>query len=179
MPARTPLPVPTNSEHTRRSPSAHPPLGAQLCARHGSTAAYTLDTPTSYTRHGLTATHRLHTITSPPKSHKDRRTHRLAHKLCTRHGSTTTWLYTHQTHPQEKAHLPDLKHYTRHQGSAETATNASQNTIAGADKLSTHTALSIGAPTAWRTTLRQTRLHGCIHTRHTHQLYQAWPHGHP
>jgi hypothetical protein len=126
--ARTLSPVPTNLTHTRRTQSAHPPAGAQLC---------------------------------------------------TRHGSTTTWLHTHQTHPQEKAHLPDLKHYTRHQGSAETATNASQNTVAGADKLSTHTALSIGAPTAWRITLHQTRLHGCIHTRHTHQLYQAWPHGHP
>jgi hypothetical protein len=41
--------------------------------------------------------------------------------------------------------------------------------IAGADKLSTHTALSIGAPTAWRITLHQTQLHGCIHTRHTHR----------
>jgi hypothetical protein len=48
------LPVPTNSVHTRRSPSAHPPLGAQLCTRHGSTAAYTLDTPTNAAgRHDL------------------------------------------------------------------------------------------------------------------------------
>jgi hypothetical protein len=38
MPARTPLPAPTNSVHTRRTQSAHPPPGAQLCTRHGSTA---------------------------------------------------------------------------------------------------------------------------------------------
>jgi hypothetical protein len=43
------------------------------------------------------------------------------------------------------------------------ATNASQYTIAGTDKLSTHTAHTIGAPTAWRTTLHQTQLHGYIH----------------
>jgi hypothetical protein len=48
------LPVPTNSVHTRRSPSAHPPLGAHFCTRHGSTAAYTLDTPTNAAgRHDL------------------------------------------------------------------------------------------------------------------------------
>jgi hypothetical protein len=39
------------------------------------------------------------------------------------------------------------------------ATHVSQNTIAGADKLSTLTAHAIGAPTGWRTTLHQTRLH--------------------
>jgi hypothetical protein len=39
------------------------------------------------------------------------------------------------------------------------ATHVSQNTIAGADKFSTHTAHAIGAPTAWRTTPHQTRLH--------------------
>jgi hypothetical protein len=39
------------------------------------------------------------------------------------------------------------------------ATRVSQNTIAGADKLNTHTAHAIVAPTGWRTTLHQTRLH--------------------
>jgi hypothetical protein len=39
------------------------------------------------------------------------------------------------------------------------ATHVSQNTIAGADKLSTLTSHAIGAPTGWRTTLHQTRLH--------------------
>lgn len=77
IPARTLLPAPTHSVHTRRSPSAHPPLGAQLCTRHGSTAAYTLDTPTNYIRHGLTATHRLHTTTTPPKPNKPGSTSRL------------------------------------------------------------------------------------------------------
>jgi hypothetical protein len=61
------------------SPSAHPPPGAQLCPRHGSTAAYTLDTPTNYIRHGLTATHRLHTTTTPPKPRKPSSTSRLTH----------------------------------------------------------------------------------------------------
>ena len=39
------------------------------------------------------------------------------------------------------------------------ATHVSQNTIAVADKLSTHTAHAIGAPTGRCTTLHQTRLH--------------------
>jgi hypothetical protein len=39
------------------------------------------------------------------------------------------------------------------------ATHVSHNTIACANKLSTLTAHAIGAPTGWRTTLHQTRLH--------------------
>jgi hypothetical protein len=45
MPARTPLPAPTNSVHTRRTQLAHPPPGSQLCTRHGSMVTYRLTRP--------------------------------------------------------------------------------------------------------------------------------------
>jgi hypothetical protein len=43
--------------------------------------------------------------------------------------------------------------------SLSTLKKQTKNTIAGANKLGTHTAHAIGAPTVWRTTQHQTRLH--------------------
>jgi hypothetical protein len=114
--ARTLLPVPTNSVHTRRTQSAHPPAGAQTLHQtrlHDDMATYTPDTSTRkgppsrpqalypsprISQNGYKCQPEHHCRcrqTQNTRAHH-RRTHRLAHNSAP---DTAPRLHTHQTHP--------------------------------------------------------------------------------
>jgi hypothetical protein len=109
---------------------------------------------------------------------RNRRTHRPVHNSAP-DTAPQRHAYIHTRHIHKKRHtfqtsstIPVTKDQSKRlQMPARTLLPAPTNSL--------HTRRSPSAHPPLGTTLHQTRLHGCIHTRHTHQLYQAWPHGHP